>query len=275
MKIKSKPLTLSLVIPVYNEEDHIEACLDSIASQSLSPLEVIVVDNGSTDTSVALAKRYDFVTLIHASQRGIAYARNAGFEAAQGDIIGRIDADTRLGPDWVEQMTEFLTLHPKELLTGGSYLYDLAWPKFYGWIQGQIAFRANRLILGHYIAWGSNMAFRRSLWDEIKYEVHNDPLIHEDIDLGMHLHDKGYKITYRPNLKVGIDSRLFSQKRTTREQHIKYLVMWPKTLEMHNKKRAWIGWAGVYLVYCSYLPLLAVNHIGKVYRYLIPADQEI
>lgn len=257
-------LSVSIVIPVHNEEDHIKACLDTIAAQDEPPLEVIVVDNGSTDDTARIARQFPFVRVIHEEKRGIAHARNAGFAAVRGDIIGRIDADSRLPRDWVRRMRTFITTHSDHLLTGGSYFYDLKMPNFFGFMQRQLAFRANRFIMGHYIAWGSNMAFRKELWDAVKDELHNDRDIHEDMDLSMHLHDHGYEITYHAGLKVGVDSRLFSSKRQSRKQHLEYLKMWPRTLYKHNLKRAWLGWVGVYIVYFSYHPLFVVNWlVGK------------
>ena len=256
-------LTLTIVIPVYNEEDHIKACLDSIAAQTVRPLEVIIVDNNSTDNTVVIAKKYSFVRVLHESKQGIAFARNTGFDSASGDIIGRIDADSRLPVDWVKHMTDFIHTNPNSLLSGGSYFYDLKLPNFFGWMQGQAAFRVNRFIMGHYIAWGSNMAMHKKLWISVRNEVHNQPDIHEDMDLSIHLHKKGYEISYQAGFKVGIDSRLFSTKRNTRKKHMKYLKMWPRTLQLHKLKRAWLGWMGAYLIYFSYLPLLFLNSIGK------------
>lgn len=140
-------------------------------------------------------------------------------------------------------------------------------PNFFGFMQRQLAFRANRFIMGHYIAWGSNMAFSKQLWEAVKGELHNDKDIHEDMDLSMHLHAHGYEISYRAGLKVGVDSRLFSSKRSTRQQHLKYLKMWPRTLYKHKLKRAWLGWVGVYIVYFSYYPLFVANWLaGKLSR---------
>jgi len=258
----NKPLTLSIVIPVYNEEDHIKACLEAIADQIEAPLEVLVVDNNSTDDTVKIARSFPFVKVLHASEQGIAYARNVGFDAAQGDIIGRIDADSLVPRHWVRHMREYIEKYPSHLLTGGSYLYDLKLPRVFGWVQGQIAFRANRFIMGYYIAWGSNMALKKTLWDEVKNEVHNSPGIHEDMDLAMHLHEHGYKITYQAGLKVGIDSRLLSKQRNTRAQHMHYLKMWPRTLYLHKLKRAWLGWVGVYVVYFGYYLVFVANKIG-------------
>jgi glycosyltransferase involved in cell wall biosynthesis len=267
-----KAQTLSIVIPVYNEEDHIDACLDTIANQTVLPDEVIVVDNNCTDNTIRLAKRYSFVKVVHETKQGITHARNAGFDAAKSDIIGRIDADTRLPINWVEHAKQYINTHPQELLTGGSYMYDLVYPRLAGWVQGQLAFRANFFILGHYIAWGSNMAFRKELWQRVRNKLHNDPRIHEDMDLGMHLHELGYKITYQPDWKVGIESRLLSDKRRTRKQHMDYLKMWPHTLEKHRLKRAWVGWLGVYLVYFSYVPFWLLHKFGMVMRLLKPVE---
>lgn len=259
-------LKLSIVIPVFNEEAHIGACLDSIAAQDVMPAEVIVVDNNCTDDTIKIAKKYPFVRIIKEKRAGIAHARNAGFNAVRADIIGRIDADTRLPSHWVSYMTDYLSTHPDHALSGGSYFYDLKPARLFGWIQGQVAFRMNRLIIGHYITWGSNMALPRSLWLAVRDELHNNPEIHEDMDLGIHLHRNGFETTYHAGLKVGIDSRLFSSKRNTRKKHLIYLKMWPRTLSLHNYKRVWLGWIGTYAVYFAYMPLIMVHWVAEKLR---------
>src|ERR1019366_8076903 len=96
IQMAQKHMRVSLVIPAYNEKHHIKACLDHIASQRVVPYEVIVVDNASTDKTAAIARSYDFVTLITEKRQGVVFARDTGFNLARGDIIGRIDADTLL-----------------------------------------------------------------------------------------------------------------------------------------------------------------------------------
>ena len=86
--------SLSIVIPVYNEASRLAACLQSIADQSEAPEDVIVIDNNSTDNSLSIAQQFPFVRVIHEKRQGIVYARNAGFDAVQADIIARIDADS-------------------------------------------------------------------------------------------------------------------------------------------------------------------------------------
>jgi glycosyltransferase involved in cell wall biosynthesis len=96
-----KTLTLSIVIPVYNEQCHLKACLDAIANQTESPDEVIVVDNNSTDRTLAIAESYPFVKILKEKKQGVLAVRTKGFNSARSSIIGRIDADTVLPPGWV------------------------------------------------------------------------------------------------------------------------------------------------------------------------------
>lgn len=246
-------LTLSIVIPVFNEQDHLEACLKSIAKQTIKPKQVIVVDNNSTDSSLQIAKKFKFVTVLSEKRQGIGYARDKGFNAVTADIIGRIDADSVLTPNWVEYALMYFKNHPKHLLTGGGYFYDLSLPHFFGWFMEQFAFRANRFIMGHYITWGSNMALSKKTWEDIRTKVHNDPSIHEDMDVAIHAHRAGYVITYHAGWKVGVASRILD--RHTRYTHFKYLKMWPDTFRFHKLPRAWMGDVGMYVVYFSWYPI--------------------
>src|SRR5215218_5513436 len=102
--IQSKSLRVSIVVPVYNEGAQLAACLEAIAAQRSVPYEVIVVDNNSTDDTIAVAKSFNFVKLLRESRQGVVHARNRGFDAARGQIIARIDADTVLPPGWTGQV---------------------------------------------------------------------------------------------------------------------------------------------------------------------------
>lgn len=268
-------LKLTIVIPVYNEENHIKDCLDSIVAQTVMPEEVIVVDNNSTDKSIAYAKEYSFVRVIKESRQGIFYARNAGFNSVKSEFIGRIDADTILPEDWVETALEFMPENPDRLLTGGCYMYDMGYPNLAGFIADNFSFRMNRLILGSYIAWGSNLVFRRELWDMVKDKVCNDDSVHEDIDLGLHLRELGYSVYFDVSRKVGIESRIFSDQRRTREEHFQYLQRWPNTLYRHKFKRAWMGVVGMYMVYHLYWPLLPLHKLGMLQQKLKNSLEEL
>src|SRR5436189_6378134 len=100
---------ISIVIPAYNEAEHIGRTLGSLAAQQFDqPFEVIVVDNNSTDNTaeVALQSKANLnLRVIKETHRGRGAARAAGFAAAQGDIICSADADSALPPHWLATIT--------------------------------------------------------------------------------------------------------------------------------------------------------------------------
>lgn len=95
-----KPL-VSVIVPVYNAEEYLPACLDSIINQDLREIELIVVDDGSTDSSGKIADRYaerdSRIRVIHQENAHLSASRNAGLQQAKGEYIAFIDAD-----DWIE-----------------------------------------------------------------------------------------------------------------------------------------------------------------------------
>ena len=243
-----KQLTLSIIVPAYNEEHHLKACLDSIAKQTVKPDEVIVVNNNSSDKTIRLAKKYPFVKLLSEAKQGVVFARDRGFNAAKSQLIGRIDADTILPLDWVERVHQFYAYseHQQSGLTGGCYFYNMRIPRVQGWFQGQIAFRYNRLLMGHYIFFGSNMVLPRSIWLKVRYKLCHDIDVHEDLDLAIHVHRAGYPINYLENLRVGVKMR---RVRSQHDQLWDNIMWWPKTLRRHGKKTWIFGWLGAVLFY--------------------------
>ena len=96
-------ITLSVIVPVYNTEDYLRRCLSSILEQDLNNLEVIVVDDGSTDKSGNICDEYAAkdirVKVIHQNNKGISEARNNGFAIAKGEYITYVDSDDYLPDD--------------------------------------------------------------------------------------------------------------------------------------------------------------------------------
>jgi glycosyltransferase involved in cell wall biosynthesis len=119
---------VSIVIPVYNEEGSLGACLEAIAAQTVRPYEVIIVDNNSSDKSVAIARSFPSVRIIEERRQGVVHARNAGFDAAKGDIIGRIDADTLVAATWVKRLKETFADTRVAAVTGPVGYYDMPLP---------------------------------------------------------------------------------------------------------------------------------------------------
>jgi glycosyltransferase involved in cell wall biosynthesis len=105
MVLKSKMIkpSVSIIIPVLNGQKTIKRCLDSIdAQETPRKWEVIVVDNGSTDATLAILRKYS-VTVLNESKKGAGAARNKGLEYATGEFVAFIDADVELAKDWVEK----------------------------------------------------------------------------------------------------------------------------------------------------------------------------
>ena len=261
---KALPLTLSLVIPAYNEEHHLKACLDAVAKQTILPDEVIVVDNNSTDRTAEIAKSYKFVKVIKANKQGVVFARDAGFNAAKSDIIGRIDADTILPSHWVDYVKKFYMLdNLNTAWTSGCYYYNVRLPYLFGWAQNLIVFRMDAALLGHNILWGSNMALPRQQWLAICAQVCHRTDIHEDIDLAIHLHRMGYKIKYEPHHKVGAKLRRVRSHRSDLWENLQW---WPRSLRVHDVKGWWVSWlVGVGLVYVMSPVPVILEKIARIF----------
>ncbi len=246
--VKKKQLTLSVIIPAYNEEHHLKACLDSLAAQTVKPDEVIVVDNNSTDKTPAIAKQYSFVRLVKEPKQGVVFARDKGFNEASSQLIGRIDADTILPADWISYIHNFYANaeHREQGLTGGCYFYNLRFPHLQGRFQGQVAYRYNRLLIGHYIFFGSNMVMPKTIWLKVRTKLCHDLDVHEDLDLAIHTHEAGYTISYHENWKVGVKMR---RVRSNHAELWDNIMWWPQTLRKHGKKTWIFGWIGAVLFF--------------------------
>lgn len=100
--------TVSAVIPVFNGSRYLEECIRSVLSQGKHLLEVIVVDDGSTDDSTAVVRRFPTVRLIEQRHAGVAVARNTGITAARGSLIAFTDQDDRWTPGKLDVQVNFM-----------------------------------------------------------------------------------------------------------------------------------------------------------------------
>ncbi|KAB7671695.1 glycosyltransferase [Bacillus sp. B1-b2] len=103
---------ISIIVPIYNVEDYLKRCLDSIIGQTYKSLEIILVNDGSTDSSGELCDIYKNkdtrIKVIHKNNGGISSTRNAGLEAASGKYIGFIDSDDWIDSDMYQSLHECL-----------------------------------------------------------------------------------------------------------------------------------------------------------------------
>lgn len=227
----NKSLTLTLVIPVYNEQDHLESCLSAIARQTVAPEEVIVVDNNSTDKSREIAKQFPFVRLLRESKQGVLFAKNTGFNSARGEIIGRIDADSILPPRWVESVKNFMAKNDYAALTGPVNYYDMPLPEtnyhLDHWMRSSIYNWSPKSPF----LFGSNMAIRASVWRQTKPKLCADTYMHEDLDLAVHLYQAGHKILYTKQLLAGASGRRYND---SPRRFYRYISMYRQTYLRHG-----------------------------------------
>jgi glycosyltransferase involved in cell wall biosynthesis len=111
--------TVSVVIPCFNQGHYLREALQSVVAQTLPPAEIVVVDDGSTDDTAAVAGAYSNVRCIHQRNSGLASARNAGAAHTTGDHIVFLDADDRLKPDALAIGVRELVAHPAFALVWG------------------------------------------------------------------------------------------------------------------------------------------------------------
>ena len=108
MQNEDKQDLISIIVPVYNMEQYLDRCMQSILQQTYCRLEIILVDDGSTDTSPAMCEEYakkdNRVKVIHKQNGGLSDARNAGLVIASGNYIGYVDSDDWIEPDMYERM---------------------------------------------------------------------------------------------------------------------------------------------------------------------------
>ena len=119
MKMAENELLLSFILPVYNVEDYMHECVDSILRQITQECEVILVDDGSGDSSGKICDRYaaqwDCVKVIHKKNGGLSSARNAGLPAAGGRYITFVDSDDRIAPGSVDKLLAWIRNHGADL----------------------------------------------------------------------------------------------------------------------------------------------------------------
>ena len=104
-----KKIKVSVCIPVYNMEKYIEDCIKSLVNQTLKEIELIFVNDGSTDNSLNILNEYkkqypDIIKVISQENKGLGGARNKGLELASGEYIGFVDADDFVEPNMYERL---------------------------------------------------------------------------------------------------------------------------------------------------------------------------
>lgn len=174
-------MRFSIIVPVYNIEDWLEACVNSILQQSFEDCEVLLVDDGSVDDSGMLcdeyAKRSNRVRCFHKQNGGLSDARNYGIERAKGEYLLFVDGDDYLGENALLELNKEIERgHADVILSEGKYIVtdnkiksDIRFHKeeFDG-ISGRDALLITTKIMPNWSAWGK--CFRTEFWKKCGFE---------------------------------------------------------------------------------------------------------
>ena len=243
----NKAQAVSIVIPVFNEENYIGKCLDLIAGQSVMPDEVVIVDNNCSDKTIEIAQQYPFVRVIKEKKQGVLFARNSGFNAAKYEIVGRIDTDTHLSANWVETILDAFADKDVAAVTGPVWYYDMPFQKGGFWLDKKIRGGIARNAEEFPFLFGTNMAIRKSAWMAIRDDTHEKREMYEDIDLAIHLYQHKLHIYYLEGLTAGMAARRFDD---TLSNFYRYIKLYKVTYAMHSMKAKSANLAmAVYLVF--------------------------
>lgn len=155
---------VSVIIPVYNCEKFLDSALESVFSQTYpAELQVIVVDDGSSDQTPDIAKRYSGVEYLYQENSGVSAARNTGLEVAEGDMIAFLDADDMWKPEKLREQMLFMEENPGIPVTG-TYAENFleSGAELPTWIQRQENWQK---LDDHIIP--STMAVRKLVFDDV------------------------------------------------------------------------------------------------------------
>lgn len=114
---------VSVIVPCFNARAYVGAAIESLLAQTHRDLEVVAVDDGSTDGSAEVLRRYP-IAVLSQEHRGAASARNAGIRASRGEHVAFLDADDRCPPDSVARRVAYLSAHPEVAAVYGDSLLE-------------------------------------------------------------------------------------------------------------------------------------------------------
>lgn len=205
--------SISVIIPCYNDASLLRRCLESLARQTVSPHEVIVVDNGSTDDTAEVAAAAG-ARVISETRQGITWATRAGLDAATGDILARTDADVVAPTDYISRL--HATWVAADRSPGRRVVGVTGVARFE--ITGRVGDVASALYLGayrrsvgsalgHHPMFGTNYSLRATWWRQVRDRVDSaDTDSHEDMQISFEV-GPDETVWFQPDLTLDMDAR--------------------------------------------------------------------
>ena len=212
-------MLVSVIVPVYNVEPYLREALDSVVNQTYKDLEIIIVDDGSTDGSADICEEYadsdPRIKLIHQSNKGLSGARNTGLDNATGDFVAFVDSDDSISPSFVETLVSALISSDSSIaicrcsvIYASGSMNGVAASSVFPTISNGIYERADaiRLLIEEKMSFNAcNKLFKRELFSGVRFpEGH----VYEDAFPCVKLFDKAERV-------VLVDESLYNYWRRT------------------------------------------------------------
>lgn len=189
---------VSVIIPVYNAETYLKECLQSIVNQTYYNIEVLMIDDGSTDQSKKIMKhfqeKYHF-RYIYQDNQGVSSARNTGLESAKGDYIMFVDADDKINPNYIKTYMEKAILTNADIVCGGYCVDNEKINNYYREDNDRKTFVENVLQGTCGVVWAK--IYKMECIDSIRFI--KDYSNREDLLFNISLYDNIHKVTYINN----------------------------------------------------------------------------
>jgi cellulose synthase/poly-beta-1,6-N-acetylglucosamine synthase-like glycosyltransferase len=251
---------VSIIVPAYNEEKNVAKCIESIQAQDYKgEIEVIVVNDGSTDMTAAVVSGYQLKLIDLKVNLGKSNALNVGIENSKGEILIFSDADSRMASDAVSLLVKCLDEHPEMDVVAGNVLISEEQNKknlfdCFQMIEYWIAWKINRFIqsLGGavLVCPGTLFAVRRRVTEEVMF---SDKSVVEDADFTIEVSKKSIKTTREPNAKVYTNS-------------LPSVGGW-----FRQRSRWWYGYLQLWRIHRTWAvrnPLMILNYLGFIFSLL-------
>jgi glycosyltransferase involved in cell wall biosynthesis len=193
----------SVIIPVYNRKDSIEPCLESVLNQDFSDYEVIVIDDGSTDGTKDILKKYaNRVRLhFHETNQGVSESRNQGIRLAQSNFIAVTDSDCVVEPTWLKELIKPFSSDDKLMIVGGK-VSDSASRSYWQTVnRGLHTFVSHKSQYVKQVV-GCNLAFRREFIGQNLYDYRLRFAAGDDTELCWRCRSLGFKVYYTQEARV-------------------------------------------------------------------------
>ena len=198
---------ISIIIPAYNVENYIEKCINSVLQQTYNNIEIIIVDDGSTDSTGKICDKYksEYVNIqvIHQKNAGLPAARNTGLNFATGDYIGFIDSDDYIYEDMYEVLVDNITKMNADIAMV-QFCYEVNGEKVYKPSTDEVeVFNTSEAIIElikdkkiHNFAW--NKLYNAELWKKHKFK---EGRVYEDFEVMYKVFLDCKKIVYIDSIK--------------------------------------------------------------------------